>query len=99
MPQSKKSETQAPRGSGKGKAQGFEQRLSRLEELSTALKDGNLPLEEALKKFEEGVGLARTLEKELSRIERRIEILVNNPEAEDEKPELELFPELNDEQE
>ena len=94
MPQSKKSET--PRGRD-GKARNFEEKLGRLEELSAALKDGDIPLEDALKKFEEGVGLARTLEKELSRIERRIEVLVNNPEADTEKPELELFPELNDE--
>ena len=101
MPQSKKSETHSraakggkpPAGSGN-----FEERLSRLEELSESLKNGELGLEEAVKKFEEGVRLARGLEKELSRIERRIEILINNPEAETEKPELELFPEFSEEE-
>ncbi|MDR2588074.1 MAG: exodeoxyribonuclease VII small subunit [Spirochaetales bacterium] len=61
------------------------------------MKNGELPLEEAMKNFEEGVRLARSLEKELERIERRVEILVNNPQAEDEKPELELFPGLDGE--
>ena len=93
MPQSKKSETKG----GARDAPDFEKRLRRLEEISSSLKDGDLPLEEALKKFEEGVRLAKALEKELSRIERRIEILVNNPEADEEKPEMELFPELNNE--
>ena len=97
MPQSKKSET--PRRPREGKALNFEERLLRLEEISLSLKDGDLALEEALKKFEEGVRLARTLEKELSRIERRIEILVNDPETDDEKPILELFPELNNAEE
>jgi exodeoxyribonuclease VII small subunit len=100
MPQSKKSETRGRARGGKTEAGdgGFEERLRRLEEVSSALKDGELPLEDSLKKFEEGVRLARGLEKELSRIERRIEILINAPETENEKPELELFPELNEEE-
>lgn len=74
----------------------FEERMARLEELNENLRKGNLPLEEALALFEEGMKLARGLEKELSRIERRIEILVNEPEITSsgemtEKPNLELF--------
>ena len=57
----------------------FEERLSRLETLSERLKEGNIPLEEAVTIFEEGMKLARGLERELSTIERKIEILVNNP--------------------
>jgi exodeoxyribonuclease VII small subunit len=70
--------------------------LSRLEELSGVMKEGSLSLEEAVKNFEEGVKLARGLEKDLSRIERRVEILINNPETEEEKPELGLFSELEE---
>ena len=47
--------------------------------------------------FEEGIALAKGLEKDLSKVERRIEILVNQPEQLNEKPNLELFPELDDE--
>jgi len=70
----------------------FEERLRRLEELGGAIRGSELPLDDALKAFEEGIKLARTLEKDLEKIESRIEILMNGPEAPDsEPPELELF--------
>ena len=75
---------------------GFEERLSRLEELSEQIRDNTLPLDDAVKLFEEGVKLARNLERDLSKVERRVQLLVNEPDAEGEKPVLELFPELND---
>jgi exodeoxyribonuclease VII small subunit len=74
----------------------FEERLSRLEEISEEIQEGNIPLEEAVSLFEEGVTLSKGLEKELSKIERKIEILINKPDKKDMKPELELFPELNE---
>lgn len=40
--------------------------------------------------------LARQLEKELSRVERKVEVLVNEPDEPGEEPILELFPELNE---
>jgi exodeoxyribonuclease VII small subunit len=49
-------------------------------------------LDDALKAFEEGIKLARSLEKDLERVENRIEILMNSPEARpEENPELGLF--------
>jgi exodeoxyribonuclease VII small subunit len=70
----------------------FEERLRRLEELGSAIRGSELPLDDALKAFEEGIKLARTLEKDLEKIESRIEILMNGPEAPDnEPPELGLF--------
>ena len=74
----------------------FEQRMARLEELTAKIKDGDLPLEEAVSVFEEGIKLAKGLEKELSRIERRVEVLINRPTEEGEEPKMELFPELDD---
>jgi len=77
----------------------FEERLSRLEALSEKLRSGNLPLEEAVSLFEEGMRLARDLEKELAKIERKVEILINEPEkkgADTVGPELKLFPELEE---
>jgi exodeoxyribonuclease VII small subunit len=46
-----------------------------------------------MKAFEEGIKLARTMEKELEKAESRIEVLMNEPSAKaaDEKPELSLF--------
>ncbi|GHV95566.1 hypothetical protein AGMMS50293_18860 [Spirochaetia bacterium] len=70
----------------------FEERLERLETLGEQIRKTDIPLDEALKAFEEGINLARTLEKDLEKIESRIEILMNNTDAPpDESPELELF--------
>ena len=54
--------------------------------------------QEAVALFEEGIKLARGLEKELAKVERKIEILVDESGAEDaeDQPNLELFPELDD---
>ena len=41
----------------------FEDRLARLEQVAESLKDGKIPLEEAIALFEEGSKLAKTLEK------------------------------------
>ena len=78
---------------------GFEERLERLEALSQKISEGNIPLEEAVTLFEEGIRLAKGLEKDLGKIERKIEILVNQPETKDEKPNFELFPELSEDSE
>jgi exodeoxyribonuclease VII small subunit len=70
----------------------FEERLERLEALGEKIRRSDIPLDDALAAFEEGIKLARALEKDLSKIESRIEILMNGPDAkEDEKPELDLF--------
>ena len=77
---------------------GFEQRLERLETLAERLREGGLPLEEAMALFEEGIKLSKSLERDLSRVERRVEILTREPETPAEEPGLELFPELEDEE-
>jgi exodeoxyribonuclease VII small subunit len=56
----------------------FEDCLTRLEQIVAALEAGNLPLEESLKVFEEGVALARHCGKYLDDAERRIEMLVKD---------------------
>ncbi|MBN2533805.1 MAG: exodeoxyribonuclease VII small subunit [Spirochaetales bacterium] len=76
----------------------FEERLTRLEGISEEIQDGKLPLEKAVSLFEEGISLSRGLEKELAKIERKIEILINKPDRKETRPELELFPELNEEE-
>ena len=57
----------------------FEERLARLEELAEAIRKPDLALEEAVAVFEEGVKLSKGLEKDLQRIEGRVEILLNQP--------------------
>ena len=56
----------------------FEDALQRLELIVDQLEAGNLALEESLKVFEEGVGLARRCAKYLDEAEKRIEILTRD---------------------
>jgi exodeoxyribonuclease VII small subunit len=70
----------------------FEERLERLELLGEKIRRPDVPLDEAIKAFEEGIKIARGLEKDLEKVESRIEILLNDAGApEDERAELELF--------
>lgn len=43
----------------------FDESLKELEEIVENLEEGDIPLEEALDKFQEGIGLSRTLKKKL----------------------------------
>ena len=53
----------------------FEKALERLEKIVEDLESGNIPLEDALKKYEEGVKLSRLCTQKLSQAESKIEIL------------------------
>lgn len=53
----------------------FEEGLKRLEYIIKRLDDGNIPLDEALKYFEEGLALTEELSKILNGIEKRIEMI------------------------
>jgi exodeoxyribonuclease VII small subunit len=54
----------------------FEQSLDRLESIVRDLEGTELPLEEALRLFEEGIGHLRTAGVALSRAEARVQQLV-----------------------
>jgi exodeoxyribonuclease VII small subunit len=56
----------------------FEDALARLEQIVDTLEAGNLPLEDSLKAFEEGVGLARRCARYLEEAEKRIELLTKD---------------------
>lgn len=73
----------------------FEEKLTRLEQIADRIRDGAVPLHEAADLFEEGMKLSRQLERGLRKLEQRIEILVNDPQSEEEPPILELFPDLD----
>lgn len=60
------------------KQDAFESQLKRLEEIVKALEGGQLPLEEALKVFEEGVRLSRACHDKLSAAERKVELLLQD---------------------
>ncbi len=56
----------------------FEKDLERLEKIVEALEQGELSLDESLKRFEEGIRLAKRCEKALTDAEKRIEILLKD---------------------
>lgn len=56
----------------------FEDALARLETIATELERGDLPLDESLKIFEEGIRLSKTCLKMLDDAERKVEILVQD---------------------
>jgi len=60
----------------------FEQDLEQLESIVNALEEGGLTLDESLKRFEDGIQLARRCEKALTETEKRIEILLKNVDGE-----------------
>jgi exodeoxyribonuclease VII small subunit len=54
----------------------FEHRLAELAEITAALEQGALGLDESLTRFERGVGLLRQCREMLDHAERRVEMLV-----------------------
>ncbi|WJG08411.1 exodeoxyribonuclease VII small subunit [Aliiglaciecola sp. LCG003] len=55
----------------------FEDAMQELEDLVSEMESGDLPLEQALAKFERGVVLARASQKMLKEAEQRVQILTN----------------------
>ncbi len=60
----------------------FEQALTRLEEVVKLLEDGQLPLDEALKLFAEGIELGSICHRQLEAAEKSINKLVENADGE-----------------
>ena len=56
----------------------IESRLSELETILEELESGDLELDQALKKFEQGVKLSRECQKTLENAELKIKILMDN---------------------
>ncbi len=59
----------------------FEEALKQLEAIVSRLEVGDLPLEQALSIFEEGVRLAKLCAERLNEAERRVNILVRSAEG------------------
>lgn len=62
-------------------AQTFESQLAALEKIVRELERGDLPLEESLQLFEQGVRLSRECQERLNQAERRIELLMRDAEG------------------
>ena len=58
------------------KARSFEESMSRLEDVVSSLETGDLALDAALERYEEGVGLVRTCRTALETAELRVRRLV-----------------------
>jgi exodeoxyribonuclease VII small subunit len=56
----------------------FEQAMKRLEQIVQELESGDLPLEKAIKKFEEGIELSKFCSEKLDESEKRITILTQD---------------------
>ncbi|WP_162046895.1 exodeoxyribonuclease VII small subunit [Vibrio taketomensis] len=56
----------------------FESTIEELDSIVEDLENGELPLDEALKKFERGISLARAGQAKLSDAEQRVSILLQN---------------------
>jgi exodeoxyribonuclease VII small subunit len=63
----------------------FEESIGQLEEIVRQLEKGELTLEDSLKQFEKGIGLARTCQTVLQQAEQKIEILTTTESSSDEK--------------
>jgi exodeoxyribonuclease VII small subunit len=79
------------------KTDGFvlEQALAELEQVVDSLEKGDLPLEQSLVAFEKGIALSRQCQASLKEVERKIQILTQNPKNGD--VELQDFPHECDE--
>ena len=61
----------------------LEKALSDLETLVEELESGDLPLEKAMKKFEDGIKLTRNCQSALKDAEQKVEILLKSTGGED----------------
>jgi exodeoxyribonuclease VII small subunit len=59
----------------------FEQSLKQLEQVVQELEAGDLPLEKAIKKFEEGIQLSKFCSQKLDEIEKKITVLMEDSEG------------------
>ena len=56
----------------------FEVSLQKLEKIIEKLEDGDINLEESIKSFEEGIGLVKECQKQLSQAELKVKKLLDS---------------------
>ena len=72
------------------KKQTFEDRLTQVEALIAEIESGALPLEEALKQYEEGMAALTSLEKELASAQQKLTVLRRAADGTEEEVPLEV---------
>lgn len=65
----------------KPKAIDFEKALAELEQQVHLLESGELPLEDALKAFEDGIRLTRDCQQALAEAEQKVQLLLEKPDG------------------
>jgi len=75
---------------GAKKTVNLEKAISDLEALVEELESGDLPLEKAMKKFEEGIKLTRGCQAALKEAEQKVEILLKNAGGEEALEDFEI---------
>ena len=68
----------------------LEKSLAALEEIVEELESGDLPLEKAMKKFEDGIKLTRNCQAALKEAEQKVEILLKSAGGDEELGEFEV---------
>ena len=68
----------------------LEERLSQVEALINEMESGTLPLEEALKRYEEGMQALSALEKELQSAQQKLTVLRRAADGSEEEGPLEV---------
>ncbi|MEE9383351.1 MAG: exodeoxyribonuclease VII small subunit [Nannocystaceae bacterium] len=68
--------SETPKGGGPDASSGVDDVIRSLEGTVEALESGELPLEQALERFEEGVRLAKVGNNLLNALEQRVEVLL-----------------------
>ena len=63
------------------KTMSFEEKLTLVQEMTSRIEAGSLPLEDAVKEYEEGMKILSQLDKELSEMNRRLTVLQNGKET------------------
>ena len=71
-------------------AQTFEEQLKQLEAIVERLERGDLPLEESLVIFEQGIGLSDACKKELDAADGRVQVLLQKGKGERTAEDLDL---------
>jgi exodeoxyribonuclease VII small subunit len=75
---------------GAKKTVNLEKAIADLEALVEELESGDLPLEKAMKKFEEGIKLTRGCQAALKEAEQKVEILLKNAGGEEALDDFEI---------
>ena len=68
----------------------FEQQLEAVEALISGMESGSMPLEESMRRYEEGMAMIASMEKELLSAQPRLSVIRRGAEGENEEVPMEV---------